>query len=67
MNVLLCVLVSRCFLLIFADYGSQDCYDIPRSFPSDRNCSFEFNESLSNYFVRIKNCDFVINGYLYEQ
>ncbi|XP_058242318.1 GRB2-associated-binding protein 1 isoform X3 [Hemibagrus wyckioides] len=32
------------------DYGSQDCYDIPRSFPSDRNCSFEFNESLSNYF-----------------
>ncbi|KAB5581393.1 hypothetical protein PHYPO_G00175130 [Pangasianodon hypophthalmus] len=32
------------------DYGSQDCYDIPRSFPSDRNCSFEFNEPFSNYF-----------------
>ncbi|XP_076831054.1 GRB2-associated-binding protein 1 isoform X7 [Brachyhypopomus gauderio] len=32
------------------DYGSQDCYDIPRSFPSDRNCSFEFNENFNNYF-----------------
>ncbi|XP_072534637.1 GRB2-associated-binding protein 1 isoform X2 [Salminus brasiliensis] len=33
------------------DYGSsQDCYDIPRSFPSDRNCTFEFNENFNNYF-----------------
>ncbi|KAK3573160.1 hypothetical protein QTP86_014099, partial [Hemibagrus guttatus] len=32
------------------DYGSQDCYDIPRPFPSDRNCSFEFSDTLSNYF-----------------
>ncbi|KAM9477891.1 GRB2-associated-binding protein 1 isoform 2-T2 [Clarias gariepinus] len=31
------------------DYGSQDCYDIPRSFPTDRNCSFEFNEPFNNY------------------
>ncbi|XP_051240270.1 GRB2-associated-binding protein 1 isoform X2 [Dicentrarchus labrax] len=32
------------------DFGSQDCYDIPRSFPSDKSCSFEFNENLSSYF-----------------
>ncbi|XP_051982977.1 GRB2-associated-binding protein 1-like isoform X5 [Xyrauchen texanus] len=32
------------------DYGSQDCYDIPRPFPSDKNCSFDFNESFSSYF-----------------
>ncbi|KAG1937786.1 GRB2-associated-binding protein, partial [Pimephales promelas] len=32
------------------DYGSQDCYDIPRPFPQDKSCSFEFNESMSNYF-----------------
>ncbi|KAJ8000697.1 hypothetical protein DPEC_G00183050 [Dallia pectoralis] len=31
------------------DFGSQDCYDIPRSFPSEKN-SFDFNESFSNYF-----------------
>ncbi|XP_066534777.1 GRB2-associated-binding protein 1 isoform X2 [Hoplias malabaricus] len=33
------------------DFGSsQDCYDIPRSVPSERNCSFEFNENFNNYF-----------------
>ncbi|XP_067297477.1 GRB2-associated-binding protein 1 isoform X2 [Pseudorasbora parva] len=32
------------------DYGSQDCYDIPRPFPSDKSCSFDFNESFNNYF-----------------
>ncbi|XP_026214995.1 GRB2-associated-binding protein 1 isoform X3 [Anabas testudineus] len=32
------------------DFGSQDCYDIPRSFPSDKSCSFDFNESFSSYF-----------------
>ncbi|KAM9769710.1 GRB2-associated-binding protein 1 isoform 8-T9 [Menidia menidia] len=32
------------------DFGSQDCYDIPRSFPSDKTCSFDFNESFNSYF-----------------
>ncbi|XP_076740938.1 GRB2-associated-binding protein 1 isoform X5 [Maylandia zebra] len=32
------------------DFGSQDCYDIPRSFPSDKSCSFDFNESFNTYF-----------------
>ncbi|XP_041914369.1 GRB2-associated-binding protein 1 isoform X3 [Alosa sapidissima] len=32
------------------DFGSQDCYDIPRPFASDKCGAFEFNESLSNYF-----------------
>ncbi|XP_041788988.1 GRB2-associated-binding protein 1 isoform X1 [Chelmon rostratus] len=32
------------------DFGSQDCYDIPRSFPSDKSCSFEFNENFNSYF-----------------
>ncbi|XP_051939608.1 GRB2-associated-binding protein 1 isoform X7 [Hippocampus zosterae] len=32
------------------DFGSQDCYDIPRSFPSDKSCSFDFNESFNSYF-----------------
>ncbi|XP_026160252.1 GRB2-associated-binding protein 1 isoform X4 [Mastacembelus armatus] len=32
------------------DFGSQDCYDIPRPFPSDRSCSFDFNESFNSYF-----------------
>ncbi|XP_030643545.1 GRB2-associated-binding protein 1 [Chanos chanos] len=32
------------------DFGSQDCYDIPRSFPSDKSYSFDFNESFNNYF-----------------
>ncbi|KAM9818576.1 GRB2-associated-binding protein 1 isoform 3-T4 [Syngnathus typhle] len=31
------------------DFGSQDCYDIPRSFPSDKSCSFDFNESFNSY------------------
>ncbi|KAG9347096.1 hypothetical protein JZ751_006023 [Albula glossodonta] len=31
------------------DYGSQDCYDIPRSFPSEGSGSFEFNESFNTY------------------
>ncbi|XP_034044984.1 GRB2-associated-binding protein 1 isoform X4 [Thalassophryne amazonica] len=31
------------------DFGSQDCYDIPRSFPSDKSCSFDFNESFNTY------------------
>ncbi|XP_036407037.1 GRB2-associated-binding protein 1 isoform X2 [Megalops cyprinoides] len=31
------------------DYGSQDCYDIPRSFPSEGSGSFEFNESFNAY------------------
>uniref|UniRef100_A0A8C5E8B2 PH domain-containing protein n=1 Tax=Gouania willdenowi TaxID=441366 RepID=A0A8C5E8B2_GOUWI len=33
------------------DFGSQDCYDIPRSFPSDKSCSFDFNESFNSYFI----------------
>lgn len=36
-----------------ADFGSQDCYDIPRSFPSDKSCSFEFSENFNSYFVSI--------------
>ncbi|XP_018591548.1 GRB2-associated-binding protein 1 isoform X1 [Scleropages formosus] len=32
------------------DYGSQDFYDIPRSYPSDRSSLFDFNESFNNYF-----------------
>uniref|UniRef100_A0A8C5FM43 PH domain-containing protein n=2 Tax=Gadus morhua TaxID=8049 RepID=A0A8C5FM43_GADMO len=32
------------------DFGSQDCYDIPRTFPSDKTCSFDFNESFNSYF-----------------
>ncbi|XP_054460177.1 GRB2-associated-binding protein 1 isoform X3 [Anoplopoma fimbria] len=32
------------------DFGSQDCYDIPRSFPSEKTCSFDFNESFNSYF-----------------
>lgn len=32
------------------DYGSQDCYDIPRPFPPDKSCSFDFNESFNTYF-----------------
>ncbi|XP_062379283.1 GRB2-associated-binding protein 1 isoform X3 [Sardina pilchardus] len=32
------------------DCGSQDCYDIPRPFASDKCGTFDFNESLSNYF-----------------
>jgi len=39
--------------LFFADFGSQDCYDIPRSFPSDKSCSFDFNESFNSYFVSV--------------
>ncbi|XP_038837577.1 GRB2-associated-binding protein 1 isoform X4 [Salvelinus namaycush] len=31
------------------DVGSQDCYDIPRTFPSDKSCSFDFNESFNSY------------------
>uniref|UniRef100_A0A3P8YDR6 PH domain-containing protein n=1 Tax=Esox lucius TaxID=8010 RepID=A0A3P8YDR6_ESOLU len=31
------------------DFGSQDFYDIPRSFPSEKT-SFDFNESFNNYF-----------------
>ncbi|XP_031693785.1 GRB2-associated-binding protein 1 isoform X14 [Oncorhynchus kisutch] len=31
------------------DLGSQDCYDIPRTFPSDKSCSFDFNESFNSY------------------
>ncbi|XP_063739524.1 GRB2-associated-binding protein 1 isoform X3 [Eleginops maclovinus] len=31
-------------------FGSQDCYDIPRSFPTDKSCSFDFNESFNSYF-----------------
>ena len=37
--------------LFFADFGSQDCYDIPRSFPSEKSCSFDFNENFNSYFV----------------
>lgn len=41
-----------CFVLLsFADFGSQDCYDIPRSFPSDKSCSFDFNENFNTYLV----------------
>ncbi|KAM9399837.1 GRB2-associated-binding protein 1 isoform 21-T32 [Salvelinus alpinus] len=31
------------------DVSSQDCYDIPRTFPSDKSCSFDFNESFNSY------------------
>ncbi|XP_064782573.1 GRB2-associated-binding protein 1-like isoform X4 [Oncorhynchus masou masou] len=31
------------------DLGSQDCYDIPRTFLSDKSCSFDFNESFNSY------------------
>ncbi|XP_045572510.1 GRB2-associated-binding protein 1 isoform X4 [Salmo salar] len=31
------------------DMASQDCYDIPRTFPSDKSCSFDFNESFNSY------------------
>eukprot|EP00063_Salmo_salar_P075572 XP_014050407.1 PREDICTED: GRB2-associated-binding protein 1-like isoform X4 [Salmo salar] len=31
------------------DLASQDCYDIPRTFPSDKSCSFDFNESFNSY------------------
>lgn len=41
------------FVLFVADFGSQDCYDIPRSFPSDKSCSFEFNENFNSYFVSV--------------
>ncbi|XP_062333879.1 GRB2-associated-binding protein 1 isoform X1 [Osmerus eperlanus] len=34
-----------------ADFGSQECYSIPRSFPSDKTCSFDFNESFNSYFI----------------
>lgn len=40
-----------CLFCVVADFGSQDCYDIPRSFPSDKSCSFDFNESFNSYFV----------------
>ncbi|XP_062333892.1 GRB2-associated-binding protein 1 isoform X12 [Osmerus eperlanus] len=33
------------------DFGSQECYSIPRSFPSDKTCSFDFNESFNSYFI----------------
>ncbi|XP_063074714.1 GRB2-associated-binding protein 1 isoform X3 [Engraulis encrasicolus] len=32
------------------DCGSQDCYDIPRPFASDKSGSCDFNESLHTYF-----------------
>ncbi|KAJ3615180.1 hypothetical protein NHX12_018748 [Muraenolepis orangiensis] len=32
------------------DFGFQDCYDIPRTFPSEKSCSFDFNESFNSYF-----------------
>ena len=38
---------------MLADFGSQDCYDIPRTFPSDKTCSFDFNESFNSYFVSV--------------
>ncbi|MFT7815151.1 GRB2-associated-binding protein 1-like [Arapaima gigas] len=31
------------------DFGSQECYDIPRPFATDRSSSFELNESFNNY------------------
>ncbi|XP_066574503.1 GRB2-associated-binding protein 1 isoform X2 [Amia ocellicauda] len=34
---------------LWKDYGSQDCYDIPRSFPTDRSSSLELNESFNSY------------------
>uniref|UniRef100_A0A8C7ZDM5 GRB2-associated binding protein 1 n=1 Tax=Oryzias sinensis TaxID=183150 RepID=A0A8C7ZDM5_9TELE len=32
------------------DFGSQDFYDIPRPFPTDKSYSFDFNENLKCYF-----------------
>ncbi|XP_029106110.1 GRB2-associated-binding protein 1-like isoform X2 [Scleropages formosus] len=31
------------------DFGSQECYDVPRPFGADRSNSFELNESFNNY------------------
>lgn len=39
--------------MFVADLGSQDCYDIPRTFPSDKSCSFDFNESFNSYLVSL--------------
>ncbi|XP_061574196.1 GRB2-associated-binding protein 1 isoform X3 [Cololabis saira] len=41
------------------EFGSQDCYDIPRSFPSEKSCSFDFNENFNTYF---KNKGMVLVG-----
>lgn len=46
-----CCAIICAFDFFFADFGSQDCYDIPRSFPSDKSCSFEFSENFNSYFV----------------
>ncbi len=43
------------FCIYFTDYGSQDFYDVPRPFPPDKSCSFDFNESLNNYLVSFPN------------
>ncbi|XP_023646747.1 GRB2-associated-binding protein 1-like isoform X1 [Paramormyrops kingsleyae] len=31
------------------DFGSQDCYDVPRPVSTDRSSSFEFNDNFGNY------------------
>ncbi|XP_023655028.2 GRB2-associated-binding protein 1 isoform X3 [Paramormyrops kingsleyae] len=38
------------------DFGSQDCYDIPRIL-SDRSSSFDFNDSLNGSFQFTQFCD----------
>jgi len=55
----MCSILYECIYLVilciyfFADFGSQDCYDIPRSFPTEKSCSFDFNESFNSYFVSV--------------
>lgn len=41
------------FFFVSADFGSQDFYDIPRPFPTDKSYSFDFNENLKCYFVSV--------------
>lgn len=53
-KVYTCVIFNYlCICFTFPDLGSQDCYDIPRSFPSDKSCSFEFSENFNSYFVSV--------------
>ncbi|XP_041115906.1 GRB2-associated-binding protein 1-like isoform X5 [Polyodon spathula] len=34
---------------LWKDHGPQDCYDIPRTFPTDRSSSLDLNESFNSY------------------
>ncbi|RXM98960.1 GRB2-associated-binding protein 1, partial [Acipenser ruthenus] len=55
-NVYLQVTSSECVkqhlltnMLLIPDHGPQDCYDIPRTFATDRTGSPDLNESFNNY------------------